>query len=167
MNFTQILITGQKGGTGKTTFSALLTDYLLYLKKKVNSIDSDPQFAYQGWISNCQQEGRVISRPLPADYQIIDTAGVAGGTPAFNNVSVIIIPFVIHFVDLKVILTNWQKLPIEQQKRTLFIPNRFQKTKEQRQGLQQIQELLVKTGHGQLVEPFPHRPALLGDFLNG
>jgi len=42
---TKIVITGNKGGTGKTTIAALLTEYLTYQKKKVNLIDTDPNQA--------------------------------------------------------------------------------------------------------------------------
>jgi cellulose biosynthesis protein BcsQ len=43
----KIVITGNKGGTGKTTIAALLTEYLNYQKKRVNLIDTDPQRACQ------------------------------------------------------------------------------------------------------------------------
>jgi len=44
---TKIVITGNKGGTGKTTIAALLAEYLTYQKKKVNLIDTDPNQALQ------------------------------------------------------------------------------------------------------------------------
>jgi cellulose biosynthesis protein BcsQ len=43
----KVVITGNKGGTGKTTLTALLTEYLTYQKKKVNLIDSDANQALQ------------------------------------------------------------------------------------------------------------------------
>ena len=46
-NLAKIVITGNKGGTGKTTITALLTEYLIYQKKKVNLIDTDPNQALQ------------------------------------------------------------------------------------------------------------------------
>jgi cellulose biosynthesis protein BcsQ len=36
-----IVITGEKGGTGKSTISALLIEYLNHLNHKVNVIDTD------------------------------------------------------------------------------------------------------------------------------
>jgi len=42
VSLTKIVITGNKGGTGKTTIAALLAEYLTYQKKKVNLIDTDP-----------------------------------------------------------------------------------------------------------------------------
>jgi cellulose biosynthesis protein BcsQ len=44
---TTIVITGNKGGTGKTTIAALLAEYLLWHRKKVNLIDTDPNQALQ------------------------------------------------------------------------------------------------------------------------
>jgi cellulose biosynthesis protein BcsQ len=46
-NLTKIVITGNKGGTGKTTIAALLTEYLIYQRRKVNLIDTDPNQAFQ------------------------------------------------------------------------------------------------------------------------
>jgi Mrp family chromosome partitioning ATPase len=45
VSLTKIVITGNKGGTGKTTLTALLAEYLTYQKKKVNLIDTDPNQA--------------------------------------------------------------------------------------------------------------------------
>ena len=39
---TKVVIAGNKGGTGKTTIAALLTEYLTYQGKRVNLIDTDP-----------------------------------------------------------------------------------------------------------------------------
>src|SRR5437870_4269316 len=103
--FTKIVITGNKGGTGKTTIAALLAEYLIYQKRKVNLIDTDPNQAFNVWISNCQQENRPVSSPLPVDYQIIDTAGVSGGSLTYiKQADIILVPFVPHYVDLQVII---------------------------------------------------------------
>src|SRR3954467_9726745 len=102
---TKIVITGNKGGTGKTTITALLAEYLTYQKKKVNLIDTDPNQALQFWIDNCQQENRPVSSPLPADYQIMDTAGVSGGSLTYiKQADIILVPFVPHYIDLQVII---------------------------------------------------------------
>src|SRR3954451_11792951 len=105
MPLTKIVITGNKGGTGKTTITALLTEYLNHQKKKVNLTDVDPNQALQNWINNCQQENRLVSSPLPADYQVIDTAGVSGGSLTYiKQANIILVPFVPHYVDLQVII---------------------------------------------------------------
>lgn len=102
---TKIVITGNKGGTGKTTIAALLTEYLTYQKKKVNLIDTDPNQALKFWMDNCQQEGRLVSLSLPVDYQIIDTAGVSGGSLAYiKKADIILVPFIPHYIDLQVII---------------------------------------------------------------
>jgi cellulose biosynthesis protein BcsQ len=44
---TKIVITDNKGGTGKTTITALLSEYLTYQGKKINLIDTDPSQALQ------------------------------------------------------------------------------------------------------------------------
>jgi cellulose biosynthesis protein BcsQ len=38
----KIAITNEKGGTGKSTIACLLVEYLNYLNKKVQLIDTDP-----------------------------------------------------------------------------------------------------------------------------
>jgi len=101
----KIVITGNKGGTGKTTITALLAEYLTHQKKKVNLIDTDPNQALKFWIDNCQQENRPVSSPFPVDYQIIDTAGVSGGSLTYiKQADIILVPFVPHYIDLQVII---------------------------------------------------------------
>ncbi|CAJ0761236.1 16486_t:CDS:2 [Entrophospora sp. SA101] len=86
MPFTKIVITGNKGGTGKTTIAALLAEYLNHLNKK--------------------------------------------------------------------------SLPKERQKRVYFLPNRYQKTKEQKEGLQQLNETRRDMKAGVILSPLSQRPAL-------
>ena len=167
-NLTKIVITGNKGGTGKTTITALLAEYLTYQKKKINLTDTDPNQALQTWINNCQQENRLVSSPLPVDYQIIDTAGVSGGFLTYiKQANIILVPFVPHYVDLQVIIPWFNSLPKEQQKRVYFLPNRYQKTKEQQEGLQQLDETRQAQGAGKILPPLSHRSALYGTVLNG
>jgi len=47
MPLTKVVITGNKGGTGKTTIAALLAEYLNHQNKKVQLIDTDPNQALQ------------------------------------------------------------------------------------------------------------------------
>lgn len=101
----KIVITGNKGGTGKTTIAALLTEYLTYQKMKVNLIDADPNQALQSWINNCQEESRIVSFSFPVDYQIIDTAGVSGGSEIYlKGADIMLVPFIPHYIDLQVII---------------------------------------------------------------
>jgi Mrp family chromosome partitioning ATPase len=104
-SLTKIVITGNKGGTGKTTITALLAEYLTHQKNKVNLIDTDPNQALKFWIDNCEQEKRTVSSPFPVDYQIIDTAGVSGGSLTYiKQADIILVPFVPHYIDLQVII---------------------------------------------------------------
>jgi cellulose biosynthesis protein BcsQ len=45
ISLVRLVFTGSKGGTGKTTLAALVSEYLTYYKKKVNLIDTDPNQA--------------------------------------------------------------------------------------------------------------------------
>lgn len=166
---TKIVLTGNKGGTGKTTITALLAEYLIYQGQKVNLIDTDPNQALHSWITNCQEEGRQVSSPLPVDYQIIDTAGVSGGSATYlKQANLILVPFIPHYVDLQVIIPWFNSLPYHLKQKVYFLPNRYQKTKEQQEGLAQ---LLNETGRdkeiGFILPPLSHRPALYGSVLNG
>ncbi|CAH1758773.1 11495_t:CDS:2 [Entrophospora sp. SA101] len=78
----KIVITNEKGGTGKSTIAALLTEYLNYKGYRVQLIDTDPLQTSQAWVNNCQQEGRLVSQTQAPEYQIIDTAGCSG--PAYG-----------------------------------------------------------------------------------
>lgn len=166
---TKIVITGNKGGTGKTTIAALLAEYLTYQKKKVNLIDTDPNQALQSWINNCQEEDRIVSSRFPVDYQIIDTAGVSGGSETYlKQADIMLIPFIPHYVDLQVIIPWFNSLPKERKEKVFFLPNRYQKTKEQQEGLNQLKD---ETGRdkqkGIILPPLSSRPALYGSVLNG
>ena len=165
----KIVITGNKGGTGKTTIAALLAEYLTYQKKKVNLIDADPNQAFQSWINNCQEEKRPVSSPFPVDYQIIDTAGVSGGSETYlKRADIMMVPFIPHYVDLQVIIPWFNSLPWERKEKVYFLPNRYQKTKEQQEGLEQLKD---ETGRdmkeGAILLPISSRPALYGSVLNG
>ena len=169
VSLTKIVITGNKGGTGKTTIAALLAEYLTYQGKKVNLIDTDPNQALQSWINNCQEESRLVSSRFPVDYQIIDTAGVSGGSETYLKwADLMLIPSIPHYVDLQVIIPRYNSLPWKDKQKVYFLPNRYQKTKEQQEGLAQ---LLNETGRdmetGVVLPPLSHRPALYGSVLNG
>jgi len=58
-------------------------------------------------------------------------------------------------------------LPKSQQKKVYFLPNRYQKTKEQREGLNQLNETRRDMKAGVVLPPLSQRPALYGSLLNG
>jgi len=167
----KIVLAGNKGGSGKTTVSALLAEYLNFLKQKVQLIDVDPNQVLNEWINNCQSQGRAVSQ-FPATYQIIDTAGSSGSALTYiKQAEIILVPFVPHYVDLQVIIPWFDSLSKEQQNKVHFLPNRFQNTKEQREGLSQLVEVIKETRRDKkenyLLPPLKHRPALYGSLLNG
>ena len=101
----KIVITGEKGGTGKSTVTALLVEYLNHLNKKVQLIDTDPLQISATYIQNCSQECRIVSVNLNPDYIVIDTAGVLGASLLhIQQAKIIIVPFRSHYADLLVII---------------------------------------------------------------
>jgi hypothetical protein len=56
----------------------------------------------------------------------------------------------------------------ERQQKVFFLPNRYQKTKEQQEGLNQLKDETRRDNEvGFILPPFSHRPALYGSVLNG
>jgi cellulose biosynthesis protein BcsQ len=163
----KIAITNEKGGTGKSTIACLLVEYLNHLKKKVQLIDTDPIQTSQTWVNNCKQEGRQVSTN-PASYQIIDTAGSSGSALSWLvQADLILVPFRPHYADLQTTTTWFTSLKPDWQAKIIFVPNHWQNTKEQREGLTQIKEIVEEEKHGQITNPIVNRPALYGTILNG
>ena len=163
----KIAITNEKGGTGKSTIACLLVEYLTYQKKKVQLIDTDPIQTSQTWANNCKIEGRQVSQ-TPANYQVIDTAGSSGSALSWlAQADLILVPFRPHYADLQTTTTWFTSLKPEWQAKIIFIPNHWQNTKEQREGLVQIKEVIAEEKQGQITNPLTNRPALYGTLLNG
>ena len=163
----KIAITNEKGGTGKSTIACLLVEYLNHLKKKVQLIDIDPIQTSQTWVNNCKQEGRQVSTN-PASYQIIDTAGSSGSALSWLvQADLILVPFRPHYADLQTTTTWFTSLKPDWQAKIIFVPNHWQNTKEQCEGLTQIKEIVEEEKHGQITNPIVNRPALYGTILNG
>ena len=163
----KIVITNEKGGTGKSTIACLLVEYLNHLKKKVQLIDTDPIQTSQTWVNNCKLEGRQVSQTSAA-YQIIDTAGSSGSALSWlAQADLILVPFRPHYADLQTTTTWFTSLKPDWQAKIIFIPNHWQNTKEQREGLAQIKEVIAEEKQGQITNPLTNRPALYGTLLNG
>jgi len=162
-----IVITNEKGGTGKTTITALLVEYLNFRQQKVQLVDTDPLQTAQTWVSNCQLEGRKVSQ-TSANYQIIDTPGSSGSSLGWiRQADFIIVPFQPHYADLKVTTDWFSTLNRELQNKIFFFPNRWQNTKEQREGIKQLMGLVKQQQAGRILPPLSNRPALYGTLLNG
>jgi hypothetical protein len=72
-----------------------------------------------------------------------------------------------HYADLKVtndLFLSWNK---ELQSKIIFLPNRWQNTKEQREGAKQLQTIVHQEQAGIILPPLGNRPALYGELLNG
>jgi cellulose biosynthesis protein BcsQ len=163
----KIAITNEKGGTGKSTIACLLVEWLNYKKQKVQLIDTDPIQTSQTWANNCREEGRQVSTN-PATYQIIDTAGSSGSALTWlAQADLILVPFRPHYADLQTTTTWFTSLKPDWQAKIIFIPNHWQNTKEQRQGLTELKEVIAEEKHGWITPPLFNRPALYGTLLNG
>jgi chromosome partitioning protein len=142
-------------------------EYLNHLSKKVQLIDTDPIQTSQTWANNCKLEGRQVSQ-TPASYQIIDTAGSSGSALSWlAQADLILVPFRPHYADLQTTTTWFTSLKPDWQAKIIFIPNHWQNTKEQREGLAQIKEVIAEEKQGQITHPLTNRPALYGTLLNG
>jgi cellulose biosynthesis protein BcsQ len=99
-----------------------------------------------------------------------------------KQADIIIVPFVPNYIDLQVIIPWYNSLTWEQKKKVFFLPNRYQKTKEQKDGLEQLESETgrdEKTGKemklakekkkqlSKVLSPLSSRPALYGSILNG
>lgn len=167
-----IVICNPKGGTGKSTLVCLLVEYFNYLNQPIKLIDVDPNQAAQDWITECSKEGRNLSTSNSFIHQIIDTAGISGSAlPYLNKADLIIVPFQPQIFDLK-ITANWiakiTTLNPAWLGKLVFIVNRWQNTKDQRDAVHQLQELLAQKQFG-LLCPFylSNRPATYSAFLEG
>jgi len=163
----KIAITNEKGGTGKSTIACLLVEYLNHLNKKVQLTDTDPIQTSQTWANNCQLENRQVSTNS-ATYQIIDTAGSSGSALSWlAQADLILVPFRPHYADLQTTTTWFTSLKPDWQAKIIFIPNHWQNTKEQREGLKELKEVIKEEQQGTITNPLTNRPALYGTLLNG
>lgn len=163
----KIVITNEKGGTGKSTVAALLTEYLNYKGHSVQLIDTDPLQTAQTWVNNCRSKGRLVSQ-TKAEYLIIDTAGSSGSAYSWiREADIVVVPLQMHYADLKVTVDWFQNQRDEIQTKTVFLPNRWQNTIEQREGAKQLQNLVQILKQGQILQPLTNRAAVYGLVLNG
>jgi len=88
MKKTLIAITGDKGGVGKSTITALFAEWLIYQNMSVHVIDADPNQSIKTWLDKCQEAGRRISDP-EGIVTLVDTAGTSGAKGILTGASVI------------------------------------------------------------------------------
>ncbi|CAG8740622.1 15156_t:CDS:2, partial [Cetraspora pellucida] len=130
----------EESGTGKSTIACLLVEYFDYKKQKVQLVDTDPIQTSQTWANNCREEAQT---------------------------DLILVPFRPHYADLQTTITWFTSLKPSWQSKIIFIPNHWQNTKEQREGLEQLKKIIQEEGQGKITNPLANRPALYGTLLNG
>jgi len=162
-----IVITSDKGGVGKSTLAALIIEWLNFNNISVDLVDADPIQTTRTWSDNCASDGRSVLSQI-ADYLIVDTAGTSGaGLTWLQKGDIIIAPFQPHYADIKTVLDWFYVINSTLQKKVMFIPNRYQKTNEQKDGLLQVKKVLDAENAGTLLPFLSNRPAIYGTLLNG
>jgi chromosome partitioning protein len=164
-----IVITSDKGGVGKSTLAALIVEWLHFNNIPVDLVDADPIQTIRTWANNCAADGRVVlSGQAAAAYLIVDTAGTSGsGLSWLQKADVILAPFQPHYADIKTVLDWFHSINKSLQQKTIFVPNRYQKTNEQKEGLLQVKKALEEEKAGILLPAISNRPAIYGSLLNG
>lgn len=163
-----VAITGDKGGVGKSTITALLSQWFLYQGYKVNIIDGDPNRTIYTWIEKCKNQGYEWCVADNPDLLVIDTAGTSGSSLIryVKEADLIIVPFQPHIADLEIVLGWFLSINYKLQQKIVFIPNRKEGTNEQKEGILQISKILKQEGIGQLLSGITNRPAIYPTILN-
>ena len=58
-----IVLTGDKGGVGKSTLAALVTEWLVSTGVTVRVVDADPNQTLKTWVDKCDALGYPVSSP--------------------------------------------------------------------------------------------------------
>ena len=163
-----IVVTGDKGGVGKSTFVAIFAEWFKHQGKSVKIIDTDPTQTTQTWVDKCSKLNYEVSDPK-ATITIVDTAGTSGAsnTKYIKDANLIVVPFQPHVADLETVVSWFLMLREDMAKRVAFVPNRIENTKEQREGISQLEDVLKEEGNGTLLNGFVNRPAIYPPLLNG
>jgi len=163
-----IVFTGDKGGVGKSTLAVLITEWFLSQGQQVNLIDADPNQTSKTWVEKCGALGYQVSFP-DAHVTIVDTAGTSGSSlnKYIRHADTIVVPFQPHVADLETVVGWFLSINQELQSRVVFVPNRLTPTKEQRDGLQELRNIIKDEGRGHLAPGLSNRPAVYPPLLNG
>lgn len=163
-----IVLTGDKGGVGKSTLAALVTEWLVSRGIPVRVVDADPNQTLKTWVDKCEALGYRVSSP-EASVTVVDTAGTSGSSlnQYIRRADIILVPFQPHVADLEVVLGWFLSIKESLQERVIFVPNRLSRTREQREGLNELQAVLKEEGRGEMVQGLSNRPAVYPPLLNG
>jgi chromosome partitioning protein len=69
--------------------------------------------------------------------------------------------------DLETVVGWFLSINTQLQSRVVFVPNRLANTKEQRDGLQELRNVLKEEGRGRMAPGLSNRPAVYPPLLNG
>jgi chromosome partitioning protein len=165
----KIAITGDKGGVGKSTISALLAQWFEHQGYSINMLDSDPNRTIYTWLEKCKNNNYDFCIEKDPDLLIIDTAGTSGASliKYVREADLIIVPFQPHIADLEIVVGWFLSVNETLQEKTIFIPNRKEGTNEQKEGILQIQNIINEQGRGKLLNGISNRPAIYPSILNG
>ena len=163
-----IAVTGDKGGTGKSTISILLAEWCAFRGKAAHLIDADPAQTTQIWIEKCQDQGHYPSEDQ-GSIRIVDTAGTSGTSLQRYIIrsDVIVLPCQLHAADLETVIGWYLSVNPTLQERVVFLPNRLSNTIEQRRGLEALEEAVLSQGRGRVSSGIANRPAVYPPILNG
>jgi len=162
-----IVVTSDKGGVGKSTLAVLIVEWINFNNILVDLVDADPIQTTRTWSDNCYSDGRSILSNSPK-YLIVDTAGTSGsGLAWLQKADIIIAPFQPHYADIKTVLDWFYSINVKLQKKVMLVPNRYQKTNEQKEGILLVQNALNAEKAGILLPALSNRPAVYGTLLNG
>ena len=167
-NKIRIAVSGDKGGVGKSTISALMAEWFLNSDRAVQVIDADPNQTTQTWIDKCSEMGRQISTP-DTNLIIVDTAGTSGSSliKYIRNANLILVPFQPHIADLEVIFGWFLSIKESLQERVAFVPNKLSNTNEQKTGLEEARKMVTEEGRGIVLPGLAERKAVYPPLLNG
>jgi cellulose biosynthesis protein BcsQ len=168
-NMKTIAVTGDKGGVGKSTISALLAQWFTLQNYSVNLLDADPNRTIYTWLEKCKGAGYDFCvAEKDADILIVDTAGTSGSSliQHVKDADLIIVPFQPHVADLEIVIGWFLSIKESLQKKVVFLPNRKEGTVEQKEGVLQITKILKAEGAGLLLQGINNRPAIYPPILN-
>ena len=140
----KIAITGDKGGVGKSTVSALLAQWFAFKNYTVNILDADPNRTIYTWLEKCQNNNYKFCIEVNPNILIIDTAGTSGSSliKYVREADIIVVPFQPHIADLEIVVGWFLSINDTLQKKVMFIPNRKEGTNEQKEGISQISKII-------------------------
>lgn len=160
-----IAFVSDKGGVGKSTWCALFYEFITAQGMVPDTVDADVNKSFSNYLEAAGQ--RNPDQKPSGEFQLIDTQGAAGtDRPFAAKADVIISPFRPAFADISV-LSAWVGFVRDEiLAKTFFLPNMIGTAKDQRESLEQVEELIEGTG-ARLLPPVSHRPAIYPRILEG